>query len=416
MFEDLFSYPAVLRRHREGPLAQERATYLASIASRGLASETVLRKAREVLCIAQKMEKWPNNHGFTAEEIDTIASSWAATQVEQGKARAMRWPREHFRQVALEFLASVGRLVPRPVPPKIRDEDRLEDFIMHQRQERGSSIATCGNWRWQIRKFLQHLDQSGCLLESVTAEHVDTYFQIVSQRWSRVSLRSTAIALRAWFRHCERQTWIRKGLADAILMPRVYRSEAIPIGPSWDQVARIIADADGNEPLQLRDHAILSLFAIYGLRSGEVRRLQIHDVDWRNEQIRVIRSKSARQDTLPLEPSVGNAIARYLRKGRPKNDNPILFLTARAPFQPLSPGALHGIVSRRQCRVAGPKTGRGPHGLRHACARHLLEAGLSFKEVGDHLGHRSPDATRIYAKVTLTQLRAVALEDLGGLV
>ena len=62
-----------------------------------------------------------------------------------------------------------------------------------------------------------------------------------------------------------------------------------------------------------------------------------------------------------------------------------------------------------------PAKGRGPHGLRHACARHLLESGLSFKQVGDHLGHRDPDTTRIYAKVNLTMLRRVAFDDLGGL-
>ncbi|MCK5653019.1 MAG: tyrosine-type recombinase/integrase, partial [Gemmatimonadetes bacterium] len=73
-------------------------------------------------------------------------------------------------------------------------------------------------------------------------------------------------------------------------------------------------------------------------------------------------------------------------------------------------------VRRHLSRVATVKKGWGPHGLRHACARHLVEAGLSLKEVGDHLGHRSPEATRIYAKVNLTSLRQVALEDLGGLV
>ena len=52
---------------------------------------------------------------------------------------------------------------------------------------------------------------------------------------------------------------------------------------------------------------------------------------------------------------------------------------------------------------------------RHACARHLLESGLSFKEVGDHLGHRDPDSTRIYARVNLTMLRQVAFDALGGL-
>ena len=71
---------------------------------------------------------------------------------------------------------------------------------------------------------------------------------------------------------------------------------------------------------------------------------------------------------------------------------------------------------RRYLAIVGlPAKGYGPHGLRHACARHLLEAGYSFKEVGDHLGHRSPDSTGIYVKVNLTALRLVAFENLGGL-
>ena len=73
-------------------------------------------------------------------------------------------------------------------------------------------------------------------------------------------------------------------------------------------------------------------------------------------------------------------------------------------------------MNHRLLPVAGSGKGRGPHALRHACARRLVNAGLSLKEIGDHLGHRSPDSTRIYAKVDLTSLRMVAMEDLGGLL
>jgi integrase/recombinase XerD len=91
-------------------------------------------------------------------------------------------------------------------------------------------------------------------------------------------------------------------------------------------------------------------------------------------------------------------------------------VTLNAPFRSLSTGGLYNLVSRRLLPVAGPGKSRGPHALRHACARRLVNAGLSLKEIGDHLGHRSPDSTRIYAKVDLTSLRLVAMEDLGGLL
>ena len=177
----------------------------------------------------------------------------------------------------------------------------------------------------------------------------------------------------------------------------------------------MLAQSNGDDPLSTRDHAIILLLSVYGLRSGEVRRLRLDDIDWVHDRIRFVRSKSRREQTAPIEPRVGNAIARYLRHGRPKTDSRVVFLRLRAPHRPLSAGGLYHVVRRYLSDADSPKRGRGPHGLRHACARHLLESGRSFKEVGDHLGHRSPDSTSVYAKVDLTSLRKVAFDDLGGL-
>jgi site-specific recombinase XerD len=75
------------------------------------------------------------------------------------------------------------------------------------------------------------------------------------------------------------------------------------------------------------------------------------------------------------------------------------------------------LVVARRLRAVNPRLARyGPHALRHACATHLLEQGLSLKEIGDHLGHQHPDTTRIYAKVDLGGLRQVADFDLGGVL
>jgi integrase/recombinase XerD len=112
---------------------------------------------------------------------------------------------------------------------------------------------------------------------------------------------------------------------------------------------------------------------------------------------------------------VGEALARYLRRGRPTTALRTVFLTLRAPHRPLSLGGLYHVVEHHLAPVATLERGRGPHGLRHACARHLLGTGHSFKQVGDHLGHRSPHATGIYAKVDLPALRRVAFDDLGAL-
>jgi len=146
---------------------------------------------------------------------------------------------------------------------------------------------------------------------------IDAFFEHMAQRWSRSSLRTSAKMLRAWFGYWERRGWARAGLADAILSPRVYRHEGLPMGPTWDAVGRLLAETDADDPASLRDHALILLLSVYGLRSGTVRRLRLDDLDWTHDRIRFIHSKSRREVTAPLEPRVGNAIARYLRDGRP---------------------------------------------------------------------------------------------------
>jgi integrase len=413
MFDTLFRYDAVIRRHREGPLAAERAAYLAHLAARGSPMGTLLHRARYCLAIAHVLESLPPGQALTDAEILALARSWAGGRVEGGRALTARWPQENFRTAATEFLKVLGRWMPaRPARPRFYPSE-VDGFVATQR-ERLLSPVTCQNRRWHVERLLDYLHQRDCELGATTPEDVDAYFRHAAVRWSRVSLRSAAFALRAWFGHCEAKAWTRPGLAAAILVPRVYRDEGLPLGPTWDQVARLLTLVGGDTPLHLRNTAILRLLAIYGLRSGEVRRLAVQDVDWQRGRLRITRSKSGRHETYPLEASVAHAVDRYLHDARPPSSHPTLFLTIRAPFRPLSAGALHHLV-QRGLLPDQPRKGRGPHGLRHACARHLIDAGLSFKEVGDHLGHQSPDSTRVYAKVDLAALRLVAIEDLGGL-
>jgi integrase/recombinase XerD len=92
-----------------------------------------------------------------------------------------------------------------------------------------------------------------------------------------------------------------------------------------------------------------------------------------------------------------------------------VFLKILAPLGPMRSQGLYSMVATRMRRLGIQAPRRGPHVLRHACAGHLLERGLSLKEIGDHLGHRSLESTRIYAKVDLQGLREVAAFDLGEL-
>ncbi len=415
MFETLFKYEGVVRRHRDGPLAAERAAYLSELATQGMAQTTVRSRSSYCLCVAFELRRWPSERCFDETEVEQFAAEWATRRVASGRASGARWPEEHFRFAAMDFLRSIGRLRLPPADKPGRYDAQLDEFITAQRETRWLSEATCLSARWQVGRFLDYLEQRRVALGDATAVDIDAFFQHMATRWSRNSLRISAKMLRAWFGYCERRGWTRPGIAGAILSPRVYRHEELPLGPTWDAIGRALADTNGDDAASLRDHALILLLSVYGLRSGAVRRLRLDDIDWAHDRFRFVRSKSRRTEAAPLESGVGNAIARYLRHGRPETDSRVVFLTLRAPHRPLSASGLYNVVRSRLAKQGLPRKGRGPHGLRHACARHLVESGRSFKEVGDHLGHRSPDATRIYAKVDLTSLRKVAFDDLGGL-
>lgn len=157
------------------------------------------------------------------------------------------------------------------------------------------------------------------------------------------------------------------------------------------------------------------LLAIYGMRSGEVRSLQLDHIDWRGRALHVFRLKRRQPQIYPLLPSVATALAHYIDTVRPKAPHPEIFLGLHAPQRPLSSGAMSSLVRHKFVALGIEAPNRGPHALRHACATRLIADGLPLKEIGDHLGHRTTSATRTYAKVDMAALREVGDFDLGDL-
>ena len=195
---------------------------------------------------------------------------------------------------------------------------------------------------------------------------------------------------------------------------RRYPGETIPKGLNRDEVIHLLATTEGDSPFDIRARAILMLLITYGLRAGEVSGLQLDDLDWQQETLRVRCPKPGRTHLYPLSRGVGQTVLRYLREVRPAQRERRLFVTLKAPIKPLSREVIKGIVSTRLDRLGITGKRRGPHALRHAAAQHLLDQGLSMKAVGDYLGHRSVAATSVYAKVQLNARREVCRHRSGG--
>jgi site-specific recombinase XerD len=255
-------------------------------------------------------------------------------------------------------------------------------------------------------------------LRRITITDLD---EAIARKWrddgyARLSVRAYASSLRSFLRYAESRGWCTRGLAASVALPRLYQHENLPVGPSWSDVQRLVATTEGSRPKDIRDRAILLLLVVYALRSGEVRALRLEDLDWEKGLLFVSRTKGRKQEPYPLSPTVGQAIIRYLREARPRSSYREVFLTVEAPIQPLRQSSLWTIVVKRTLSLDPPVERHGPHALRHASATHLLAQGFSLKEIGDHLGHRLPKTTAVYAKVNLTGLREVANLSLGGLL
>ena len=145
-----------------------------------------------------------------------------------------------------------------------------------------------------------------------------------------------------------------------------------------------------------------------GLRSGEIAKLALADIDWHAGTVTLRSTKSGREDLLPLPAATGQAIVDYLRFERPAGENSAVFVRHIAPRGvPIGPDAVRRVI-RDAYRRIGLTHGRS-HALRHTVARRLLEQGSSLKEVADVLRHRSLNTSLIYAKLDSRRLLAVAL-------
>ena len=187
-------------------------------------------------------------------------------------------------------------------------------------------------------------------------------------------------------------------LAPEISGPPIYALEGIPSTIAPEDVRRALAALkEDRSSTGLRDYAIWMLLTTYGLRGAEIKALQLSDIDWRGERLRIRHSKTGAYSELPLLPRPANALLDYLRHGRPATRERTVFLRAQAPYRPLAYSTpLHGVVSRRLAAVGVVPTGKhGTHALRHARAVSLLRGGVPLKVIGDVLGHRSSNPRRL---------------------
>lgn len=413
MFHQLFQHPRTIERHQAAPLLEERSAYLAHCADQGRTKSSMRLIAQHLLVFIDYLPLTAGRE-IDIEQLHAAADRWVNRQPHPPHVTDYYYGRKRFISDARQWLHFLGRLR-QPEGPQRPYTHMIQAYADSMTHERGLSPHTMRSRCWVLDEFLSRFWQQQCPFHQIEIGDIDAAIVRKGEQdgYARTSMQAYATVLRSFFRYAEHRGWCAPGLATAIRSPRLFADTPLPKGPSWEHVQQLLTTTEGERPKDIRDRAIILLFAVYGMRVGEVRRLSLDDLDWAQEYIYVTRPKSGRRQTYPLSYTVGEAILRYLRDVRPRVPYREVFLRLRAPHGPLSSGVLYDIVSDRLRSLALPLSHYGPHALRHACATHLLAQGLTMKEIGDHLGHRKADTTRVYAKVDLVGLRQVA--NLGDL-
>jgi integrase/recombinase XerC len=314
----------------------------------------------------------------------------------------------------LVVLRANGVIAEPPVGTTPVDEE-LRRFDEHMHHVRGLAPKTRSACLCTVRRLLieQFADQP-VVFSSIKPDDLRSFVARQSELYSTpASFGTLAAALRGYFRFrtmCGDQV---HRLIGVVCYPANWQQASLPKALSGNEVKRLLGALGDPSRSSRRDDAIVRCALDLGLRGGEVAKLGLDDIDWRAGTVTLRRTKSRREDILPLPEATGRAIADYLKYERPQTTNRAVFVRRVAPRdQPIGPDFVRKAIRQAYARAGLPYT--RAHLLRHTMASRLLEGGSSLKEVADVLRHRSLNTTLIYAKLDSRSLREVALPWPGG--
>lgn len=382
-----------------GPLQAHAPGYRRKLARQGFSPCSALRHMH----LMAHVSRWLVQNGLKPEEFDQERiQQFLVDRRADGYARS-RSPRALIPLLA--YLREQG-VTPEPVHTVAAGpwEELLEEFAGYLASERGLAKQTIVAYRTIAASLLSTCPREDGLA-CLSAVEVNRF--LLAERASRSigSANNVVVALRAVLRFLYLHSHIAAPLADTVPWVATWRdggrSRALPAG----QVAALLASCDRRSAAGRRDFAILTVLVRLGLRAAEVASLTLDDINWRAGEV-LVAGKDSRHDRLPLPTDVGQAVAGYCRRGRPRNGCRALFLHVRAPYTALSSSAVSDVV-RRASRRVGIAPVRA-HQLRHSAASAMRRAGAPLFEIGQVLRHRHVATTAVYAKDDVDALAEIA--------
>ena len=411
--EKVFECPRTLRRLRSDPLGKLLEGFCKWLLEHGFSRSTI---RKHLFRLSHLNRHLGDPECGIRESITTrdVKASFKAYSLQCQKTGARE---KHIHRVGysvnrfLHYLRESGLLD--LLPHQEIYQPLLDVYLTWMRRYQHASDGTLEVRSHSITRFLQWLGPEATPdgLRRLTSERIEDFFLSYAQRMGRSARRSMQSALRSFLRFCLHQGYIDRPLDLAVPTLRTYKLATVPRGLSDTEAQHVLRCINRSSHVGRRDYAIVQLLYTYGVRGGQVRALQLEDIDWIHNQILFKGTKHGKDSRLPLTAQVGESLLDYLQHSRPSSSSPQVFLTCRAPYHSLPHSSSLSSIVERRIRAAGVDSpSKGAHAFRHCFATRMLHQGHCLKAIADVLGHRHLSTTFIYTKVDFNALKHVALE------
>jgi integrase/recombinase XerC len=283
----------------------------------------------------------------------------------------------------------------------------LAEFERELRAGRSLSPHTVRAYRADVASLLEHAADNGVSTPGeLDLRLLRSWLAIQHESGAaRATLARRGAAARSFTAFLHRRGWLAADPGPLLGTPKTHR--ALPHVLRQDEMTAVLDEDDtDDDPITLRDSALLELLYATGIRVSELCGLDMGSVDHSRRTVRVL-GKGDKERIVPVGIPALRAVTRWQESGRPalvtEASGGALFLGARG-------GRLDPRTARRsvhdRLRVAGVSRDTGPHGIRHTAATHLLEGGADLRSVQEILGHSSPATTQIYTHVSIERLKS----------
>jgi len=296
-------------------------------------------------------------------------------------------------------------------------QDYIDRFYNHLKYERNVSEHTLRNYMSDLEQFYDYLcpvDSSGGRRE-IDVRQIDhitirEYLaRLYQEKRKKTSIARKLATLRTFFKFLCREQVVEANPARLVSSPRLEKK--LPKVLAVDDVIRFIETPDTETVLGKRDRAILELLYATGMRVSELAGLNLEDIDFKNESIRV-RGKGRKERIVPFGSKAKQALQEYMgvrgellvEAPEDQRDPLVLFLNYQGTR--ITTRSVGRMIDKyvRECAIMHDLS---PHSLRHSFATHLLSAGADLRAIQEMLGHARLSTTQIYTQVSMEHLMEV---------